>query len=107
LHYIDEVGTGDRTAVAGALQQEVIYSEEDLKRQEESNDLRHAVLPVRLMEQVSNKWAFAPSTEILPGNAQRRRRNKAPFLVTEIFFSFLGFASTEIKDCSVADFCWC
>jgi hypothetical protein len=74
LHYIDEVGTGDRTAVAGALQQEVIYSEEDLKRQEESNDLRRAVLPVRLMEQVSNKWAFAPSTEILPGNAQRRRR---------------------------------
>jgi hypothetical protein len=43
---------GDHTAVAGALQQEVIYSEEDLKRQEESNDLRRAVLPVRLMEQV-------------------------------------------------------
>lgn len=65
LHYIDwdeddEVGTGDRTAVAEALQQEVIYSEEDLKRQEESNDLRRAVLPVRLMERVSNKWAFAP-----------------------------------------------
>jgi hypothetical protein len=90
LHYIDwdeddEVGTGDRTTVAGALQQEVIYLEEDLKRQEESNDLRRAVHPVRLMEQVSNKWAFAPSTEILPGNAQRRRRNKAPFLPAEIF----------------------
>jgi len=60
LHYIDwdeddEVGTGDRTAVAGALQQEVIYLEEDLKRQEESNDLRRAVLPMSLMEQVSNK----------------------------------------------------
>jgi hypothetical protein len=68
LHYIDwdeedEVGTGDHTAVAGPLQQEVVYSEEDLKRQEESNDLRRAVLPVRLMEQVSNKWAFSPSTE--------------------------------------------
>jgi len=90
LHYIDwdeddEVGTRDCTAVAGALQQEVIYLEEDLKRQEKSNDLRRAVLPVRLMEQVSNKWAFAPSTEILPGNAQRRRRNKAPFLPAEIF----------------------
>jgi hypothetical protein len=43
---------GDHTAVAGALQQEVIYSEEDLKRQEESNDLRRAVLPVRLMERI-------------------------------------------------------
>ncbi|KAH9557383.1 hypothetical protein CY35_07G082500 [Sphagnum magellanicum] len=56
LHYIDwdeddEVGTRDCTAVAGALQQEVIYLEEDLKRQEKSNDLRRAVLPVRLMEQ--------------------------------------------------------
>lgn len=47
-----QVGTGDRTAVAEALQQEVIYSEEDLKRQEESNDLRRAVLPVRLMERI-------------------------------------------------------
>jgi hypothetical protein len=47
-----QVGTGDHTAVAGALQQEVIYSEEDLKRQEESNDLRRAVLPVRLMERI-------------------------------------------------------
>jgi hypothetical protein len=46
------MGTGDHTAVAGALQQEVIYSEEDLKRQEESNDLRRAVLPVRLMERI-------------------------------------------------------
>jgi hypothetical protein len=43
---------GDQTAVAEALQQEVIYSEEDLKRQEESNDLRRAVLPVRLMERI-------------------------------------------------------
>jgi hypothetical protein len=43
---------GDHTAVAEALQQEVIYSEEDLKRQEESNDLRRAVLPVRLMERI-------------------------------------------------------
>ncbi|KAH9531291.1 hypothetical protein CY35_19G030500 [Sphagnum magellanicum] len=34
---------------------------------------------------ISSKWAFAPSTEILPGNAQRRRRNKAPFLPIEIF----------------------
>jgi hypothetical protein len=47
-----QVGTGDHTAVAEALQQEVIYSEEDLKRQEESNDLRRAVLPVRLMERI-------------------------------------------------------
>ncbi len=53
----------------------MIYSEEDLKRQEESNDLRRTVHPVRLMEQVSNKWAFAPSTKILLGNAQRRRRS--------------------------------
>ncbi|CAK9268501.1 unnamed protein product [Sphagnum jensenii] len=43
---------GDHTAVPEALQQEVIYSEEDLKRQEESNDLRRAVLPVRLMERI-------------------------------------------------------
>ncbi len=81
LHYIDwdeddEVGTGDQTAVAEALQQEVIYSEEDLKRQEESNDLRRAVLPVRLMERVSNKWAFAPSTEIQNHHAMRKEEEE-------------------------------
>jgi hypothetical protein len=119
LHYIDwdeddEVGTGDHTAVAGALQQEVIYSEEDLKRQEESNDLRRAVLPVRLMERVSNKWAFAPSTEIQNHHAmckeeeeEEEEETKPHSLWQRIFFSFLGFASREIKDCSVADFCWC
>jgi hypothetical protein len=109
-----QVGTGDHTAVAGALQQEVIYSEEDLKRQEESNDLRRAVLPVRLMERVSNKWAFAPSTEIQNHHAmckeeeeEEEEETKPHSLWQRIFFSFLGFASREIKDCSVADFCWC
>jgi hypothetical protein len=90
LHYIDwdeddELGTGDHTAVAGAVQQEVIYSEEDLKRQEESNDLRRAVLPVRLMERVSNKWAFPPlKSKTIMQCAKKRRRNKASFLVAEI-----------------------
>jgi hypothetical protein len=103
------MGTGDHTAVAGALQQEVIYSEEDLKRQEESNDLRRAVLPVRLMERVSNKWPCAPSTEIQNHHAMRKEEEetKPHSLWQRFFFSFLGFASREIKDCSVADFCWC